>query len=126
MNKHLVAAVMGSAMLALFGLTASTYAWTGQTNLLTFGGAVTIPGSVLPAGTYQFKVVEAGGGDIVRIASKDGRTAYFLGFTQTVARPRDDRHTPPIVLGEAPAGSPPPIRIWYPADGDHGHEFVYR
>ncbi len=104
---------------------ATTHGWEGQKNTIRFGGAVTLPGVVLPAGEYQFEVMRvASEGMVVRVTRTSDRRPYFLGFTQNVERPRSlgDRT---IVLGEASAGSPPPIRAWYPIDGDKGHEFIY-
>ena len=31
-----------------------------------------------------------------------------------------------ITFGESAAGSAPPIKTWYPAEGSYGHEFIYR
>jgi hypothetical protein len=122
-RKSVVAA--GLAVLVAIGVATTVHGWTGQQNTLKFGGAVALPGVVLPAGTYQFKVIEGGGGDIVRVTSQDGRRPYFMGFTRKVMRPYSHNSNRAIVLGEAAAGTPPPIAIWFPTDGDNGHEFIY-
>ena len=124
-RKTLSAAL--AAALLVTGLGVTAHAWIGQRNTLNFGGSVAIPGTVLPAGSYTFEVVTSGGSaDVVRIASADGRRSYFMGFTRTVERPRNLPAKQAIVLGEAKAGTPPPIAVWYPVDGDGGHEFIYR
>jgi hypothetical protein len=116
-----------AAALLVTGLGVTAHAWIGQRNTLKFSGSVAVPGAVLPAGSYTFEVVTSGGSaDVVRIASTDGRRNYFMGFTRTVERPRNLPENQAIVLGEAKAGTPPPIAGWYPVDGDHGHEFIYR
>ena len=122
-RKSVVAA--GLAVLVAIGVATTVHGWTGQQNTLKFGGAVALPGVVLPAGTYRFKVIEGGGGDIVRVTSEDGRQPYFMGFTRKVMRPYSHNPNRAIVLGEAAAGTPPPIAIWFPTDGDNGHEFIY-
>ena len=122
-RKSVVAA--GLAMLVAIGVATTVHGWTGQQNTLRFGGAVALPGVVLPAGTYRFKVIEGGSGDIVRVTSEDGRQPYFMGFTRKVMRPYSHDRNRAIVLGEAAAGTPPPIAIWFPDDGDNGHEFIY-
>ena len=116
-----------AAALLVTGLSVTGHAWIGQRNTLTFGGTVAIPGAVLPPGAYTFEVVTAGGSfEVVRVASADGQRNYFMGFTRTVDRPRTLPAKQAIVLGEAQAGTPPPIAAWYPVDGGSGHEFIYR
>ena len=121
-----LAAAFGAALLVT-GLSVSAHAWIGQRNTLTFGGSVAIPGAVLPAGSYTFEVVTSGGeAEVVRVASRDTNRSYFMGFTRSVDRPRNLPAKQAIVLGEAKAGTPPPIAVWYPTDGGRGHEFIYR
>jgi len=122
-RKSVVAA--GLAMLVAIGVATTVHGWTGQQNTLKFSGAVALPGVVLPAGSYRFRGMEGGSADIVRVTSADGRQSYFMGFTRTVKRPYSHNPNRAIVLGEAPAGTPPPIAIWFPSDGDNGHEFIY-
>jgi hypothetical protein len=102
----------------------TTTAWSNpRLNHLTFNGAVALPGVTLPAGTYVFEVV-GNGGDIVRVSSKQGRP-YFMGFTERIERPRARRTDPVATLGEAPAGTPPPITAWHPIGSSRGHRFIY-
>jgi len=122
-RKSVVAA--GLAMLVAIGVATTVHGWTGQQNTLKFSGAVALPGVVLPAGSYRFQVMEGGSADIVRVTSDDGRKPYFMGFTRTVKRPYSHDRNRAIVLGEAAAGTPPPVAIWFPSDGDNGHEFIY-
>ena len=121
-RKSIVAA--GLAMVMAIGVAATVHGWSGQQNTLTFSGAVALPGVVLPAGSYRFQVMQ-GTPDIVRVTSSDGRQPYYMGFTRTVKRPRNLDPKRAIVLGEAPAGTPSPISIWFPTDGGDGHQFVY-
>jgi hypothetical protein len=121
-RKSIVAA--GLAIVMALGVAATVHGWSGQQNTLSFSGAVKLPGVVLPAGSYRFQVVE-GNPQIVRVTSADGRLPYYMGFTRSVMRPHNLQRDRAIVLGEAPAGSPPPISIWFPTDGGNGHEFVY-
>ena len=99
------------------------HGWSGQNNTIRFGGAVALPGVVLAAGEYKFELVAAHP-DLVRVTGASDGHAYYLGFTNSVERPRAlDNRT--IVLGEAPAGTPPPIATWFPSDGGRGHAFIY-
>jgi hypothetical protein len=121
-KRHWAAAAVVVGLVA-GGLTANT-AWSSpRQNLLTFSGAVSLPGVILPAGTYVFEVVSSSG-DVVRVSSKRGRH-YFMGFTQRIERPLGRRDVPLATFGESPAGMPPTIAAWYPIGSSLGHRFIY-
>lgn len=124
MTRHKFVVVAALAFLIVGTAAAGVHAWSGQRNTIRFSGAVALPGVLLPAGEYSFEVLPAAGADVVRVSGAADNHAYFLGFTNRVNRPRSlGQHV--IVLGEAAAGSPQPIRVWYPTDGGDGHEFLY-
>ena len=116
----------GAIGLALV-VTVTSQAWSvaSGTNYLTFSGAVALPGVVLPAGTYTFEVANPDtSGNVVRVSRRNGRV-QFLGFTERVERPAGLAKDRAVVLGEAPAGAPPPIIGWYPLGSSTGHRFIY-
>ncbi len=96
-----------------------------QKIIFTFSGPVEIPGKVLPAGTYVFKLADTlGDRDVVQVFSKDGNTLYgtFLTISDYRLTPTDKAV---ITFDERAAGSPEAVRAWfYPAEM-YGHEFVY-
>ena len=119
--------MLAAVVLLVTGLGVAAQAWVGQRDTLTFSGSVALPGAVLPAGTYTFELMTStGAGDVVRVASGDRRHSYFMGFTRSVTRPQNLPSNRLIVLGEAKAGTPPPIAVWYPLGGGNGHEFIYQ
>lgn len=126
MAKHILGRVAVAAAIAAVLGTAAAQAWgTPRLNYLTFSGTVALPHAVLPGGTYIFEVVNpSGGADVVRVATRDGRNV-FLGLTHRVERPRGSKSAAAVSFGEAPAGTPPPIRVWYPEGAGLGHRFVY-
>jgi hypothetical protein len=89
---------------------------------ITFGGAVSLPGVVLPPGKYTFEALRS---DIVRVSSRDGRLVLFTGYTYRVPRPLDPARDLAVSFGEGAANAPPPISVWYPEAGP-GHQFIYR
>jgi hypothetical protein len=126
MANHKRLTALAAAVLLLTGLAAVTQAWVGQRDTLTFSGAVALPGAVLPAGAYTFQLMtSSGAGDVVRVASSDGRHSYFMGFTRSVTRPQNLPANRIVVIGEAKSGTPPPVTVWYPLGGGNGHEFIY-
>ena len=115
--------------LALVGLVAAApgdaSVDTERTTQLTFSKPIALPGVTLAAGTYVFeRAAPLSAIEVVRVSSRDRRSVYFMGFTQLVEKPRG--MTSPITFGEAPAGSPIPVREWYPTGSSTGHRFLYR
>jgi hypothetical protein len=127
-NRSLALAAIAVLMTVLVGAS-STHAGATFThvNRLTFNRSMALPGVVLLPGTYMF---ESGSvptsPDIVRVTSSDYQKLYYTGFTQPTARSTATPRTDILVLGEAPAGTPVPIRVWYPIGSASGHEFLYR
>jgi hypothetical protein len=50
----------------------------------------------------------------------------YMGFTNTVQRPRNMSPNAPITFGEATASEPRPISTWYEIGNSIGHQFLYR
>jgi hypothetical protein len=86
--------------------------------IVTFSAPVEIPGKVLPAGTYVFKLLDsAGNRNIVQIFDKDEKKLYA-----TILAIPDK---PIITLEERPSGSPEAIHAWFYPGDNFGQEFVY-
>ena len=92
---------------------------------LTFSNAVAIPGHVLPAGTYTFRLADSSSDrNIVQIFNRAG--TELIATLLTIG---DYRLTPPddtvITFGKRSGNAPPSITQWfYPGDSE-GHEFIY-
>ena len=106
-------------------IAASAHAWgPGQTNYLTFSGAVALPGVTLAPGTYIFRLPSETDRNIVQVLSRDSSRVYYMGMTQPVERPNRDFDRA-VTLGEALPGQAPPIRAWFPVGHRDGHRFIY-
>ena len=93
--------------------------------IVTFSAPVEIPGKVLPAGTYVFKLLDsAGNRNIVQIFDKDEKKLYatILAIPDYRMKPSDK---PIITLEERPSGSPEAIHAWFYPGDNFGQEFVY-
>jgi hypothetical protein len=104
--------------------------WNKKT-VVTFSGPVEIPGvhltgwSVLPAGTYVFKLLDSQSDrHIVQIFSKDEKTviATILAIPNYRLHPTDKTT---ITFRERPAGEPEALRAWFYPGATWGEEFVY-
>jgi len=95
-----------------------------QLTKVTFSGPVEIPGQVLSAGTYEFKILDFNDPDIVQIMNQDGTKvdATLLAIPDYRLKPRGKTV---ITFSERPATSPEAIRAWFYPGDNYGHEFVY-
>lgn len=104
--------------------TAMADEWNKQT-VFTFSNDVEIPGKVLPAGTYVFKLSDSPTDrHVVQVFDENRRiVATVLTIPAQRLTPAEE---PQLRFEEQPAGSPFSIKTWfYPGDLG-GEEFVYR
>jgi hypothetical protein len=124
-KRALVAAVAVIGVLA--GGASVHAAFVSRVNHLTFSGTVSLPGAILPQGTYTFELAPPSGGlDVVRVTTRDGKRVMFHGFTNVVNRPAGLGENQLVTFGERAAGQPAPIDTWYPVGSPIGRRFIYR
>ncbi|HXM98991.1 MAG TPA: hypothetical protein VN982_10995 [Candidatus Dormibacteraeota bacterium] len=98
--------------------------WNKQTKM-TFSQDVEIPGKILPAGTYTFKLLDSPADrHIVQIFDADG-----THLITTVLAINDYRLKPTgetvVKFTERPGDSPEALRAWFYPGDDFGQAFVY-
>jgi hypothetical protein len=124
--SKLQAKIMLLAGLGAFALLPGAKAdeWNQKT-VLTFSGPVEMPGQVLPAGTYVFKLADSQSNrHIVQVFNKDQDHLFgtFLAIPSHRVRPSEKTI---IRFEERAAGSPQAIKAWFYPNRTYGHEFVY-
>lgn len=93
--------------------------------IFTFSAPVELPGVVLPAGTYTFKLLDISGNrNVVQVFNKDMTKLYATILTIS------DYHMEPsdktvIRFSESAAGGPPAVKEWFYPGDNFGQEFVY-
>jgi len=95
-----------------------------QRTVVTFSGPVEMPGQVLGAGTYVFKLAGIGSDrNIVQVFNKDGTRLYgtFVALPDYRLKPSEK---PIIALEESALGTPEAVRAWFYPGDNYGHEFV--
>ena len=98
--------------------------WDQQT-VFTFSGPVEIPGQVLDAGTYVFKLSDSQSDrNIVQVFNKNENHLYgtFLTVPDHRLKPRGKTI---ITFEERTSGSPEAVRAWFYPGENYGHQFVY-
>ena len=93
--------------------------------ILTFSQPVEIPGQVLPAGTYMFKLADSEGDrHIVQVFTTDGSRIIATVMAIPDYRLKTSDETV-ITFKEVPAGEPEAIQAWFYPGNSIGQEFVY-
>ena len=99
-------------------------AWD-QLTKVTFSGPVEIPGQVLPAGTYWFKLLDSPGTrSIVQIFNQDQKKVYATLLTVPDYRLKPTGKTV-ITFEERASTSPEAVKAWFYPGDNFGQEFVY-
>jgi hypothetical protein len=119
-----------AVVLALTGLGLASAAsaradqWDKKT-VITFSQAVEIPGHVLPAGTYVFKLADSTSNrHIVQVFTAD--ESQILATLMTIPDYRLTTTDQTVIkFGEVPPDSPEAIRAWFYPGNSIGQEFVY-
>ena len=122
-SKSLKIAFATGALALLVAASGHALGWNHE-NRLTFSRPVALPGVVLPAGEYSFDVASPTALDVVVVRNHRSGKVLYMGFTNTVQRPRNMSPNAPITFGEAPASEPRPISTWYEIGNSIGHQFL--
>jgi hypothetical protein len=123
-NKGYIAVGLIIAFTLIFELAAHADEFD-QSTTITFNQPMQIPGQVLPAGTYLFKLASRDSDlNTVQVFNAD-RTVLYATL-QTIAT---DRREPTgdvvVALAEPGAGEPDALLKWFYPGLETGHEFVY-
>jgi len=118
------ATLLTAPLLLACGFLAQADQWDKRTKI-TVNEAIEVPGTVLPAGTYIFRLLDSPSDrHVVQIFNE--REDHI--FATVIAIP-NLRLTPTgktvLSFYEVPAGEPQPVRAWFYPGDDFGQEFVY-
>jgi LPXTG-motif cell wall-anchored protein len=121
-------ALLGLVAVALLGTMAlpsgRADTWTKKT-VVTFSQAVEVPGKILPAGTYTFKLLDSPSDrHIVQIFNADGSQIIttILAINNYRLEPKGDTV---MKFSERPGDEPDALRAWFYPGDNFGQEFVY-
>jgi hypothetical protein len=90
-----------------------------------FSEPIQIPGEVLPAGTYLFRLADGDSGQhVVQIFNADRTIPYATVLTITTERPYPTGDTA-VTLAEQGAGNPDALLKWFYPGRVTGNEFLY-
>lgn len=116
--------LFGALGVALMAPPANADAWD-QLTKVTFSGPVEVPGQVLPAGTYWFKLLDTPSDrNIVQIynQNQDKQLALLMAIPDYRLKPTGKTV---ITFEERNSNSPQAIKAWFYPGSSYGEEFVY-
>ena len=122
--KVLFSLVAVALMSAVVLPSAQADTWNKKT-VVTFNQPVEVPGQILPAGTYTFKLLDSPSDrHIVQIFNADGTQiiATILAINDYRLQPTGDSV---MKFNERPGDSPDALRAWFYPGDNFGQEFVY-
>lgn len=124
----IVKALFGLLAVTLFAATllpsARADEWNKKT-VVTFSQAVEVPGRILPAGTYTFKLLDSlSDRHIVQIFNADG--SQIIATILTINNYRLETTGKTVMsFSERPGDSPEALRAWFYPGDNFGQAFVY-
>jgi hypothetical protein len=125
MKINKVALLIGFTIASVLFLEVVAHADEGDQSIkITFSQATEIPGQILPAGTYLFKLADPNELNLVRIFNSEGTRLYATLQTVTTERSKPTGDTV-VVLAEQPDGRPETLVKWFYPGNTSGHELVY-
>lgn len=92
--------------------------------IVTVNQPIQVPGKVLPAGTYVFKLLDSNDRTLVAIYNEDG--SHLIATVQGIPDVRTETPDKAILqLEERPSGQPEALKTWFYPGDNFGVEFVY-
>ena len=115
-------------LIIAFALFFELAAHADESNLnttMTFSEPIQVPGQVLPAGTYVFRLADPGGSqNVVQIFNSDRTVLYATLETVTAERQHPTGDTA-VTLAKQGPGKPDALLKWFYPGRNTGNEFVY-
>ena len=124
LNTTRFIALTSLAAVMAFAPMAKADEWNKKT-ILTVKETIQLPNTVLPPGTYTFKLLDSlSDRHIVQVFDKDGMhlVTTVLAIPNYRLQPKDKSE---FAFWEVPAGQPPALRAWFYPGDNFGQEFAY-
>jgi hypothetical protein len=121
---------MFTGMICLMLLGGTFFAPKGRADesdrktIVTVNQPIQVPGKVLPAGTYVFKLLNAN--DLTLVAIFNGDESHLITTVQGISDSRMETPDKAILqLEERPSGQPEALKAWFYPGENFGVGFVY-
>jgi hypothetical protein len=91
----------------------------------TFSAPIALPGTTLPAGRYEFRIVDTTTSrKVIQVLSDDGKKPFAMANTIPDQR-RDPVKDATVSFYETPRGTPAAVKSWWYPGESIGYQFIY-
>jgi hypothetical protein len=118
------ASLLAAPVFLMCGVLAHADQWDKHTKI-TFDQPVEVPGAVLPAGTYIFRLVDSPSDRHIVQVSNEREDHVFATVIAIPNYRLEPTGKTVLSFYEVPAGEPQPVRAWFYPGDNFGQEFVY-
>jgi hypothetical protein len=124
-TRRLILLTAGVVFLGFVVATSVSAVTFNKTMYFRFSSSVALPGVVLPGGEYVFELADPmTSRSVVRVQNRQRSQLFLQAIARRIARHPDVKGGT-LKLGEAVAGAPRRILVWYPEEDSLGYEFIY-
>jgi hypothetical protein len=117
--------LMGLALAGTMCAAPARASLDNQLTKFTFNTPVEIPGKVLPAGTYEFKLIDTQD-TLDNVEILDAHGLHAIAIEQTVpVSPTNANGKAEVILQKTGPSKPEMVKQWFYGAGMDGHEFLY-
>ena len=118
-------AVLAAAIAATPAVPAGAFYTHDKLTFMTFSGSVQVPGTILNAGTYRFRLTNnETSRNVLQVLSRDGSQVHAMFLTIPDSRARLTGEAT-VTFRETPVGVPPAVKSLFYGNEYGGYEFVY-
>jgi hypothetical protein len=124
MYRNIFTGMICLMLLGIFSVPKSRADEWDKKMIVTVNQPIQVPGKVLPAGTYVFKLLDSNDRTLVAIFNADETQliTMVLGIPDSRMQTSDNTI---LQLEERPSGQPEALKAWFYPGDDSGVEFVY-
>jgi len=122
--RMFTAAFACAATMSVLAPSMSAGLWDKRT-IVTFSGAVEVPGTVLQPGRYIMKLVDTPGDRHIVQISNERENHVFATVAAIPAWRENPSSKSVFTFYEAPVGQPQAMKMWFYPGDNFGQEFVY-
>jgi hypothetical protein len=118
------ASFLAAPLILMCGVLANADQWDKHTKI-TINESIEVPGAVLPAGTYIFRLVDSPSDRHIVQVSNENEDHVFATVIAIPNYRLEPTGKTVLSFYEVPVGNPIPVHAWFYPGDNFGQEFVY-
>jgi hypothetical protein len=123
MYRKMFTATISLMLLGIFFVPQGRADEADKKTIVTVNEPIQVPGKVLPAGTYVFKILDMNERTLVAIYNAD--ETHLVTMVHGIPDSRMETPDKPIIQLEQREGQPEALKAWFYPGDNSGVEFVY-